>query len=68
MVVATNHISIQAFTSKSVNKVYLSTGFGISILKLDKKEIHHEFLFDKQLEELVNDNYCYEEDFLPKIA
>ncbi|OMJ65075.1 hypothetical protein SteCoe_39436 [Stentor coeruleus] len=66
MVIATNHILDKPIPSKFGNRVYLSTGFGLSILNLDKKEINHEFFFDKKLEKFAND-YCCEEDFLPKI-
>ncbi|OMJ65217.1 hypothetical protein SteCoe_38781 [Stentor coeruleus] len=68
MVITTNDIFFNAIPSKLENKVYLSTGSGLSILNLDKKEINHDFFFDKKLEEFANDNYCCEEDLLPKIV
>ncbi|OMJ64997.1 hypothetical protein SteCoe_39974 [Stentor coeruleus] len=67
MVIRNNDIFIP-IPSKLENKVYLSTAYGFSTLNLDEKKINHEFFFDKKLEELFNDNYCCEEDLLPKIA
>ncbi|OMJ65263.1 hypothetical protein SteCoe_38664 [Stentor coeruleus] len=68
MVITTNDIFFNAIPSKLENKVYLSTGSGLSILNLDKKEINHDFFFDKKLEEFANDNYCFEENLLPNIV
>ena len=68
MIISTNHIFIQAFVSKLGNKVCINTGFGIYILKPDKKEIYLGFYFDQNVEELCNNNYCCEEDLTPKIS
>ncbi|OMJ65145.1 hypothetical protein SteCoe_39095 [Stentor coeruleus] len=67
MVIATDYILDKPISSRFGNRVYLSTGFGLSILNPDKKEINHEYFFDKKLEKFVNDYYCCEEDLLPKI-
>lgn len=62
------HIFIEAFVSKLGNKIYISTGFGIYVLKLEENRIYNEFYFDKNLEEFCIHNYCCGEDLLPKIA
>ena len=68
MIITTNHIFIEAFVSKLENKVYISNGYGIYILKPDENKIYHEFYFDKDLEEFCNNYYCCEEDLMPKIT
>lgn len=67
-VIKNETFSVQALVSKLRNKVYLSTGFGISVLDLDEGEIYHDFFFDKKFEEFYNEDYWYEENLLPSLA
>ncbi|OMJ69254.1 hypothetical protein SteCoe_33069 [Stentor coeruleus] len=53
--------------SQLENKIYFSTGFGISVYNIDEKTLKHEIFFDKNFEELYNSDPVYEEKLFPKI-
>lgn len=49
------------------NKIYLTTGLGISVYNIDENILEHEILFDKDYEDLYNDDPIYEEGLMPKL-
>lgn len=68
MIETRDNIFLQVIFSKSENKVFLSTGFGISILNIEDKTIQHQLFFDRDFEKLYKEDYYYEDNLLPKIA
>ncbi|OMJ73561.1 hypothetical protein SteCoe_27725 [Stentor coeruleus] len=53
--------------SRLENKIFLSTGLGISTFSIDKNELEHELFFNSKLEELFNNEPSFE-DFLPQLG
>lgn len=65
---SSNQIFIEAFVSKFGNKIYLNSGFGISIFNIDDNTVYHDMFFDISFEELYKNDFCYEESLLHKIV
>ncbi|OMJ79894.1 hypothetical protein SteCoe_19980 [Stentor coeruleus] len=55
------------YTSKIYNKVYLSSGFGISAYDIEENTMNHILLFDENFENLYNKDLTYEELLMPQI-
>ncbi|OMJ68058.1 hypothetical protein SteCoe_34602 [Stentor coeruleus] len=54
--------------SENLNKVYIATGFGISVLSIDKKFLKHKMFFNQSVEQYFNDEFEDKITLMPEIS